>query len=73
MVAVHSPLRWCLPKADSLCYSQKAGVSESRAPLRVFIPPCGVLRRVVSLLLVALLGCAKWPLYYPFLFLDNRL
>jgi hypothetical protein len=34
-----------------------------------FMPPCGVLRRVVSLLFAALLGCVKWqvqifPLYF---------
>ena len=46
--------------ADYPALHTKADDSESRTTLGVFIPPCGILRRIVSPLFVTQLGCMKW-------------
>ena len=49
---VYTPLR-------GAAYKERA-TSESRTPSGVFIPPCGVLRRVADPFFIALLGGVKW-------------
>jgi hypothetical protein len=51
-------VHFCLPKNEHKKYSLSLVPLTAECPK--FIPPCGVLRRIVYPLFIVLLGCMKW-------------